>query len=93
MLTVDGVPCFWPGDSDVLREHAGLDVSLFMPSISQSFTMDRHDTAALAEDLDPDLVLPIHYNTFPALESDSTTFAGDVAKRSVPVVLDEDGLQ
>jgi L-ascorbate metabolism protein UlaG (beta-lactamase superfamily) len=89
VATVDGTPCFWPGDSDAVEEHEGLDVSLFSPSIAQSFTMDRHEAADLAEDLDPDLVLPIHYNTFPDLESDSGAFAADVAKRSVPVVLDE----
>lgn len=89
---IDGVSCFWTGDSDVIDEHRGLAVSLLLPSISQSFTMDRHGAADLAEMLDPDLVLPIHYNTFDALEADSRAFASDVASRSVPVVLDEDGL-
>lgn len=88
-ITVDGVPCFWPGDSDVIDEHDGLDVSILMPSISKSFTMNRHEAADLAEDLGPDLVVPIHYNTFPALESDSGAFAADVAKRGIPVVLEE----
>jgi L-ascorbate metabolism protein UlaG (beta-lactamase superfamily) len=73
----------------VLDAHEGLDVSLFLPSISSSFTMDRHATADLAEALDPDLVLPIHYNTFEALQADSGAFAADVAGRGVPVVLDE----
>lgn len=90
-LTVDGIPCFWTGDSDVIDAHYDLDVSLFMPSISKSFTMNRTDAADLAEELDPDLVLPIHYNTFEALESDSASFASDVAERGVPVVLDERG--
>ncbi|RQG94034.1 MBL fold metallo-hydrolase [Natrarchaeobius chitinivorans] len=89
VLTVDGVPCFWTGDSDVLEEHADLEVSLFLPSIASNFTMDRHGAADLAERLEPDLVLPIHYNTFPDLEADSKAFAGDVASRGVPVVLDE----
>ncbi|PSP74965.1 hydrolase, partial [Halobacteriales archaeon QH_6_68_27] len=89
LLSVDGVPCFWPGDSDVIDEHEGLDASLLAPSIARSFTMDRHDAAGLAADLDPDLVLPIHYNTFPDLASESDAFAGDVAKHGVPVVLDE----
>ncbi len=88
-FAVDGTPCFWPGDSDVVAEHDGLDISILMPSIAESFTMDRHDAADLAEDLAPDLVLPIHYNTFPGLESDSGAFAADVAKRGIPVVLDE----
>ncbi|PSQ48138.1 hydrolase, partial [Halobacteriales archaeon SW_6_65_15] len=45
--------------------------------------------ADLAEAMDPDLVLPVHYNTFEALETDSGAFAADVAGRGVPVVLDE----
>lgn len=89
IVTVDDVPCFWTGDSDVIDDHAGLDVSVFLPSIAQSFTMDRHDAARLAADLDPELVLPIHYNTFEALEADSRAFAADVAAQSIPVVLDE----
>jgi L-ascorbate metabolism protein UlaG (beta-lactamase superfamily) len=89
LLDVDGSIVFWPGDSDVLDGHAELDVSLFLPSISGSFTMDRHEAAELAGEMDPDLVVPIHYNTFEALEADSGAFAADVAKRSVPVALDE----
>lgn len=88
-VSVDEIACFWPGDSDVIEEHSGLDVSLLLPSIAQSFTMDRHDAADLAGTLEPDLVLPIHYNTFPALEAESAAFAADVAKRGIPVVLDE----
>lgn len=84
----DGVRVFWPGDSDVLDGHAALDVSLFLPPIGGSFTMDRHEAATLAEELDPDIVLPIHYDTFEALETDAREFAADVAARNVPVVLE-----
>jgi L-ascorbate metabolism protein UlaG (beta-lactamase superfamily) len=79
---------FWPGDSDVLDIHTTMDTSLFVPPIGGSFTMDRHEAAALAETIDPDLVLPIHYNTFEALETDERGFAADVAGRGVPVVLE-----
>jgi L-ascorbate metabolism protein UlaG (beta-lactamase superfamily) len=89
LFDVAGVPCLWTGDSDVVEEQTALDVSLLLPSIAQSYTMDRHDAAEMAEQLDPNLVLPMHYNTFPALEADSGAFAADVAKRGVPVVLDE----
>lgn len=54
--------------------------------------MNRHGAADLAETLDPDLVVPIHYNTFDALRADSGAFAADVAKRGIPVALDENGL-
>jgi len=89
VATVDGVSCFWPGDSDVLDEHRDLDVDVLLPSISRSFTMDRHDAAALAGELSPGLVVPIHYNTFPDLRADSGAFAADVAKRGVPMALAE----
>lgn len=89
VLTVDGVPCFWTGDSDAIDAHEDLEVSLFLPSIARNFTMDRHAAADLAERLVPGLVVPVHYNTFPDLEADSRAFAGEVASRGVPVVLDE----
>lgn len=88
-LVVDDIPCFWTGDSDVLDVHTNLDVSVFLPTISKSFTMNQDEAADLAADLDPDLVVPIHYNTFPALEADSRRFAADVAEHSIPVALDQ----
>lgn len=88
LLTLGDTTAFWPGDSDVLEGHEALAVDVFLPPIG-NFTMDRHDAAALAEQLAPDLVVPIHYNTFAALETDSGAFAVDVAKRGVPVALDE----
>jgi L-ascorbate metabolism protein UlaG (beta-lactamase superfamily) len=88
-VVVDGVSVFWPGDSDVLPLHRDLDVSLFLANVSGSVCMDRHEAAALAEALDPDLVCPIHYDTQSFLAADSRAFAADVAARGVPVVLDE----
>jgi len=89
LVALDDTRVFWTGDTDVLDGHAELDVSLFVPSIAQNYTMNRHEAADLAEEMDPDLVLPMHYNTFTSLEADSGAFAEDVAKRGVPVVLDE----
>lgn len=99
LLTLDGRSIFWPGDSDVLDEYENLgmstsasestSLSVFVPPIGGSFTMDRREAADLAARFDPDLVLPIHYNTFDALETDSSAFASDVARRGIPVVLDE----
>lgn len=88
-VTVDGCPVFWPGDTDVLDFHPNLDVSLFCPPIGGSFTMDRREAATLAREMDPDLVLPIHYDTFPALETDAGAFAAAVAAAGIPAVLDE----
>jgi L-ascorbate metabolism protein UlaG (beta-lactamase superfamily) len=89
LLAVEDTRVFWPGDTDVLEGHAALDVDVFCPPIGGSFTMDRHEAAELAAAMEPGLVVPSHYNTFEALETDSRAFAADVAGAGVPVALDE----
>lgn len=89
VLAVDGTHVFYPGDSDVLPVHADLDVSLFLPSMDDTFSMGGQSVVELAAEMAPELVCPVHYNTFDALEADSQAVAGAVAARGVPVVLDE----
>jgi L-ascorbate metabolism protein UlaG (beta-lactamase superfamily) len=89
VLAVDGTRVFYPGDSDVLPVHAELDASVFLPSIDDTFSMGGESVVELAAEMRPDLVCPVHYNTFDALEADSRWIAGAVASRGVPVVLDE----
>lgn len=89
LLSVDGTRVFYPGDSDVLDGHAALDVSVFLPSIDDAFSMGGEAVVDLAAAMDPELVCPVHYNTFEGLEADSRAVAGAVAARGVPVVLDE----
>lgn len=89
LLSIDGVRILWPGDTDVLDGHEALDVDVFLPPIGGTFTMNREEAADLAASIEPDLVVPIHYNTFEALETDSRAFAADVAAAGIPVALDE----
>ena len=80
---------FWPGDADALDGFAELDVSIFLANIGGGgIVSDRHAAAELADAMGPDLVVPIHYDTFDALAADGEAFAGDVAARSIPVALD-----
>ncbi|WP_254523904.1 MBL fold metallo-hydrolase [Natrinema caseinilyticum] len=87
-VTIDGVTAYWPGDTDVLPVHETLPVDLFVPPIGGTFTMDRHEAAALAARLEPNLVLPVHYDTFEAIETDDEAFVVEVARSGVPIVLD-----
>ncbi|MFB6096398.1 MAG: MBL fold metallo-hydrolase [Haloferacaceae archaeon] len=92
LLALGGRTIFWPGDSDALPGFEQLEVSLYLANIGGTFATDRHEAADLAETLNPDLVLPVHYGAFDRIATDSGAFAADVAKRGVPVVLDEAGL-
>lgn len=90
LLECDETSVLWPGDSDVLDIHESIHPTVFVPPIGGSFTMDRHEAADLAVRLDPDLVLPIHYNTFAALETESNAFVDALEQQGVPVVIDEE---
>lgn len=88
-LTREATTIFYPGDSDALAAHDDVDPDVFLPPLSRRITMGEAEAADLAERLDPDLVVPIHYNTFEGLVGDSRLFATDVASRGIPVALDE----
>lgn len=88
-IEVGGKRVFWTGDTDLIDEQRSLEVDVLLPTIAQSITMDRHDAAELAADVAPELVVPIHYNTFEGLRADSRAFAGEVAAAGIPVALDE----
>ena len=88
-LAIGGTSVFWPGDSDALDAFAELSASLFLANIAGTVVSSADESADLAERMAPDLVLPVHYNTIEILQADSGEFVKDVAKRGVPVVLDE----
>ncbi|PSP79974.1 hydrolase [Halobacteriales archaeon QS_4_69_225] len=90
-VTLDDTAVYWPGDTDALDGHDRLDVDVFCPPIGGAFTMDRHAAADLAEALDPWLVVPVHYDTFDAIEADAGAFRADCRSRGVEAVLDEEG--
>ncbi len=89
LVTLDDTTVYWPGDTDVLAGHDHLDVDVFCPPIGGTFTMDRHAAADLAAVLAPDVVVPVHYDTFDAIEADAAAFLEDCRSRGVEAVLDE----
>jgi L-ascorbate metabolism protein UlaG (beta-lactamase superfamily) len=89
LLAIDGTRVFCPGDTDVLEGHDQLDVDAFLPPIGGTYTMDWEAAADLAVGLSPDLVVPTHYNTFAAIETDSAAFEQSLSGAGVAVELDE----
>jgi L-ascorbate metabolism protein UlaG (beta-lactamase superfamily) len=65
-----------------------IDVALMC--IGGHYTMDRHDAIAATELIDPAVVIPCHYDTFPPIETDAQAFKADVESQTSAscVVLD-----
>jgi L-ascorbate metabolism protein UlaG (beta-lactamase superfamily) len=75
-------------DLKLIAERTPVDVALI--PIGGHYTMDRHDAVVAAEFVGAETVIPIHYNTFPAIETDAEAFKADVesATSSTVVVLE-----
>jgi L-ascorbate metabolism protein UlaG (beta-lactamase superfamily) len=68
----------------------GNRVDLAIVPIGGHYTMDRYDAVTAVEFINPQQVIPCHYNTFPPIETDAQAFKQDVqnAGFSEVVVLD-----
>jgi L-ascorbate metabolism protein UlaG (beta-lactamase superfamily) len=76
------------GDLKLIAERNPVNVALV--PIGGHFTMDQEDAVTAVELIDPDVVIPMHYGTFPPIEADPERFASDVdasPRTSTEVVL------
>jgi L-ascorbate metabolism protein UlaG (beta-lactamase superfamily) len=74
------------GDMKLIADRSDIDVALL--PIGGHYTMDRHDAVVAAEFVGAKTVIPMHYDTFPPIETDSGAFKADVeAQTSSQVVL------
>jgi L-ascorbate metabolism protein UlaG (beta-lactamase superfamily) len=71
----------------------GDKVDLALVPIGGHYTMDRYDAVTAVEFIQPQQVIPCHYNTFPPIETDAQAFKEDVqnAGFSEVVVLEPGG--
>jgi L-ascorbate metabolism protein UlaG (beta-lactamase superfamily) len=68
----------------------GNHVNVALVPIGGHYTMDRFDAVTACEFVGADEVIPIHYDTFPPIETDAQAFKSDVenATESKVVVLE-----
>ena len=50
--------------------------------IGGHYTMDRHDAVVAAEFIGAGTVIPVHYNTFPPIETDAEAFKQEVESKT-----------
>jgi L-ascorbate metabolism protein UlaG (beta-lactamase superfamily) len=78
------------GDLKLIAQRTPVDIALI--PIGGHYTMDRHDAVTAAELIGAGTVIPIHFNTFPPIETDAEAFKSDVeSKTSSKVVVLEPG--
>jgi len=77
------------GDMELIGKRHGVDVALL--PIGGHYTMDREDAAYAAELIGAKRVIPIHYNTFPAIETEVSAFADDVAAKGIEALIIQPG--
>jgi L-ascorbate metabolism protein UlaG (beta-lactamase superfamily) len=65
------------GDMQLIARR-GDRVDVALVPIGGHYTMDRYDAVTAVELINPDQVIPCHYNTFPPIETDVQAFKSDV---------------
>ncbi len=92
VINIGGVTVYHAGDTclfsdmNLIAERNPIDIALL--PIGGHYTMDRHDAVAAAEFVGAATVIPMHYNTFPPIETDAEAFKADVeANTSSKVVV------
>jgi len=74
------------GDMKLIAERDPVDIALL--PIGGHYTMDRHDAVVAAQLIGADTVIPMHYDTFPPIETDAGAFKAEVeAQTSSQVVV------
>lgn len=67
-------------DLKLIAERTPPDVALI--PIGGHYTMDRHDGVVACEFVGAKTVIPIHYDTFPAIETDADAFKSEVESQT-----------
>jgi len=78
ILTIDDLKVYYPSDTDFLPSHEEITANVFLPPIGGHYTMNRSEAAEFAKSTEADLVLPLHYDTFEAIEADEERFKAQI---------------
>jgi L-ascorbate metabolism protein UlaG (beta-lactamase superfamily) len=68
------------GDMKLIAERSDVDVALL--PIGGHYTMDRRDAVIAAELIGAPTVIPMHYDTFPPIETDVEAFKSEVEDKT-----------
>jgi L-ascorbate metabolism protein UlaG (beta-lactamase superfamily) len=86
VIKVGGTTVYHAGDtclfSDMKLIAERSDIDVFLVPIGGHYTMDRRDAVRACEFVGAATVIPMHYNTFPPIETDAEAFKSDVESQT-----------
>ena len=97
LINIGGTLVYHLGDTALFSDlqliaRRGDKVGVALVPIGGHYTMDRYDAVTAVEFIDPGTVIPIHYDTFPPIETDAEAFKSDVeSATSASVVILQPG--
>lgn len=90
----NGRKIYHAGDTGIFSDMRNVINHIYNPDIAllpigDRYTMGPFEAAIAAEWIDPEIIIPIHYNTFPAVEQNALEYSDMVRKsnRNVEVVI------
>lgn len=96
LISSKGRSCYFAGDTDLFSDmsligEVGLDLAIL--PIGDYFTMGVDDSVKATQLLQPKVVIPMHYNTFPPITQDAGAWAEKIntQTKAQPIVLDPGG--
>lgn len=87
ILTIDDTSVYFTSDTDFLDDHPELEADVFIPPIGGHFTMTRLEAVRFAQSVNPELVLPVHYDTFEQIQTNANAFKEDLEANDISVRL------
>ena len=92
LIELGGTTLYHLGDtclfSDLQLVGRNREIDVALVPIGGHYTMDRHDAVEAVKLVGAKTVIPVHYDTFPPIETDAAAFKADVeAQTSSQVVL------
>jgi L-ascorbate metabolism protein UlaG (beta-lactamase superfamily) len=87
LIGIGGTLVYHLGDTCLFSDlkliaQRGDKVNVALVPIGGHYTMDRIDAVTAVEFVEPEVVIPIHYGTFPPIETDAEAFKAEVESRT-----------
>jgi L-ascorbate metabolism protein UlaG (beta-lactamase superfamily) len=87
LIWIGGTLVYHLGDTCLFSDlqliaRRGDKVNVALMPIGGHYTMDRIDAVTAVEFVDPDVVIPCHYGTFPPIETDAEAFKAEVESQT-----------